>query len=556
MMSPQAIRQELNEKLNRYLNAETVNLKPNELAANMISLASFHLNERVTAGDIAAYSGLNITHTEGKWRAEVKVVMPAEIEHVQVGFNVFKESPKRTLELVERELQDMRDLFDEFVARVAGHLPPHLEACSESPDDVEMAVGEMANSYEGEVESRKATISTVEKAIGMDLGEDYDPLRPGKVMSKLRELKDKADNFDSFVESVNRRLPVQRNPATPLRVLASLEELVKRYTNMISFLPIRAADVNDFEMTQGGSSAFHHFTLKGFAPPGRMQSIMELVRSNKNNLDVPRTNALHPHHVLFNVKRISTWEAMQEAGGYTRLKIDIQVPNHDFQAMRPALEDNREVKTFDPKLLELAQERKLTTEHLMKGLGVSEDMLTGPTEFATVSLLEKVAAEYGIPTRYLTGENGEPNPAWEKFITEKHQKMKGSSHAPVKTTQIPLATVAQSLSHHEFYKGMLGISYDMHPACACTADRIYNAMQEQYECSECHEPYISVHKDYSAMEDAVTVLRAKLIEFVDPSIVDGLLLQPLVNVIGQEWFEMLVEHTDDLLNTTKVTVKD
>jgi hypothetical protein len=63
-----------------------------------------------------------------------------------------------------------------------------------------------------------------------------------------------------------------------------------------------------------------------------------------------------------------------------------------------------------------------------------------------------------------------------------------------------------------------------------------------------------VNRDYTAMEEAVIVLRAALLEHVDVEVVDGLLLQPLVDTIGEAWLEMLVKNTDDVLST-KVKVK-
>jgi hypothetical protein len=56
-------------------------------------------------------------------------------------------------------------------------------------------------------------------------------------------------------------------------------------------------------------------------------------------------------------------------------------------------------------------------------------------------------------------------------------------------------------------------------------------------------------RDYTAMEEAVIVLRAALKEHVDESFIDGILMQPLIGTIGEGWYEALVNNTDKVLGT-------
>ena len=55
-------------------------------------------------------------------------------------------------------------------------------------------------------------------------------------------------------------------------------------------------------------------------------------------------------------------------------------------------------------------------------------------------------------------------------------------------------------------------------------------------------------RDYTAMEDAVIVLRAKLLEHLPEAMVDSVLMANLREVIGDDWYQMLVDHTPDVLS--------
>lgn len=57
-----------------------------------------------------------------------------------------------------------------------------------------------------------------------------------------------------------------------------------------------------------------------------------------------------------------------------------------------------------------------------------------------------------------------------------------------------------------------------------------------------------VRRDYTAMEDAVVLLRAKLLEHEPAALVDSVLMAGLRSAVGDDWYQHLVDRTEDVLS--------
>lgn len=122
---------------------------------------------------------------------------------------------------------------------------------------------------------------------------------------------------------------------------------------------------------------------------------------------------------------------------------------------------------------------------------------------------------------------------------------------PVKHLTVQLSE--EAVPHYKFFGARRNLEPIRTPNCDCDDGSLPTESGEV--CSKCEERFVLVSRDYHAFEEAFVVLRAALIEAGGiQAFVDGVLMQPLVGVIGEAWYEMLVGDTDTVLQGTKVSL--
>lgn len=255
------------------------------------------------------------------------------------------------------------------------------------------------------------------------------------------------------------------------------------------------------------------------------ESIMNMMR-DKGKMDYQTVPLKQPvsHRIELDPKSITSWEANQStASEYVELTIKARLRANTFKYnLLPGLGEEREVKETA-----LEKVKTLSVEELQELMGIpvrTADWLS-PGQVMVITEPERV-----ITAGRAVGKSTSPGIPLEEMRCAHGVKVTGPLNCS-------MCTIMESTPPSKSEQGW------------------WDKMEEAFGDAPLM-PIVPVPmnespaaRDYTAMEDAVIVLRAKLLETYLECLVDDLLLQPLRDVIGEDWFEMLVNNTDKVLET-------